>query len=1210
MKHVISLIFILSWITISQFSQAQSAFQLSFLKTEYATTPLGLDIPNPRFSWQMTSPEGKRGQIQKAWQIAVRDELGQEVWNSGKVESDASLGIYFQGKALQPTTRYLWKLTVWDQDGRIGQSESWFETGLMNSTQEAWSGAQWIGGGDQDLNFYSHYLSVFKIAYRLQLDEASQSKKASFVFGANDRRLLDRNKNIMGVEAARNQSFIRFELDVSAVDGSAEGLAQLHVFRIGYDKNDSNTVPLKSLAVPLEVVSQANKYDPLEFKIESVFGVVNVFVGDYKLTQREKIGQGPFAGTGINLNPIGVGNDYISFPMIADVGFYVGEGQKAMFSKVEIRNYRYPSNPLFQEIFEKTYKGIFSDFLKNPSSGLSLDSGGLIVEGKGKPALVLADPSRNAAPMLRTVFSTPNKKIKKARLYVTARGIYELYLNGQRVGQDYFNPGLTQYNKTHMYQTFDVTDQIKSGQHNALGAWLSEGWWSGNITFQGDHWNFFGDRQSLLSKLVLTYEDGTTQLVTSQPDTWQVYFEGPVRYGSFFQGEVYDATKEKGIEGWTEARYPAQSWKPAAEVPLEGTAYVGTFQVRNAKQVVSFENMKLTGQLGDNARVVKILKPQSVEEVRPGVFVYDMGQNMVGIPRLQIKNGKPGQELVMRFAEVRYPNMQEHGEEVGMIMLENIRAALAQDVWKLKGGDETVQPRFTFHGYRYLEVTGIDQPLPLDAVEGLVISSIGEITSSYVTSNPLVNRFWENITWSLRGNFLSIPTDTPARNERMGWSGDINVFASASTFLADADLFLRRHMIAMRDMQGDNGRFADVAPVGGGFGGTLWGSAGITLPWEVYRHYGDLEILKENYESMKRYVEFLDTKVDSVSGILNEGPLGDWLSPENGKNDNTMLWTAYQVYNLEILANTAELLGKPADAAQFRQQREARKAFLNQKYLDASGKSIKSGLVVAGFGGPSPSAEPQEGKPVDTQASYAVALHKNAISEANRAKVEQNLVATVERENVDDSGVLRPKYSLMTGFIGTASINDALSAAGRHDLAYRLLQQTSYPSWLYPVINGATTIWERLNSYTVENGFGGNNSMNSFNHYSFGAVGAWMYTHSLGIQRDPKVPAFKRFILQPTPDPTGQMTFAEGHVDTPYGRIESSWKMEGKKLTYKATVPANTTATLFLPASSLDSIIEGGKALDKTSGLKFIRIENGKAVIELSSGKYEFISGN
>ena len=1209
MKHLLSLFLLLSLLAVRYQSHAQEAFHIIALKTEYASTPLGLDIPNPRFSWQMTATDVRRSLAQQAWQISVSDESGKEVWNSGKVVSDESLGHYYQGDPLQATTRYTWKVTVWDQDGLSSQSQSWFETGLMNPEIEAWSGATWIGGGDQDLNFYAHYLSVFKISYQLQLDEASHSKKASFVFGANDRRLLDRNKNIMGVQAAKDQSYIRLELDISGLE-DPEGQAQLHILRDGYDRSDRAEVPIKSLPISREHLNPTNRYQSQEIRIESNFGIANIYLGSVNLTQNDKIGQGPFAGTGVNLNPMGVGNNYVSFPMVNDIGFYVGEGEKVTFSKVEIRNFRFPSNLLFQETFEKNYKGIFSTFLENTSSGLSLQSDGLVVEGKGRLALALADPSQNAAPMLRTVFSTAKKKIKKARLYVTARGIYELYLNGKRVGEDYFNPGLTQYNKTHMYQTYDVTEMLLSGQANALGAWLSEGWWSGNITFQGENWNFFGDRQSLLSKLVLTYEDGSSQVVASQPDTWKVFLDGPIRYGSFFQGEVYDGTKEKAIEKWAEAVYQAKDWKPAVEVPLEGTAYMGTFQVRNAKQVVSYENMKLTAQLGANPRIVKVLHPKSVEEVRPGVFVYDMGQNMVGIPKLQIKNGTQGKEIVMRFAEVRYPNLQEHGEEVGMIMLENIRAALAQDVWKLRGGDEIVQPKFTFHGYRYLEITGINQALPLDAVEGLVISSIGEISSSYQTSNPLVNRFWENITWSLRGNFLSIPTDTPARNERMGWSGDINVFARASTFLSDADLFLRRHMIAMRDLQREDGRFTDVAPVGGGFGGTLWGSAGIILPWEVYRQYGDLEILKENYEAMKRYVEFLDSKVDPNTGILNEGPLGDWLSPENAKNDNTMLWTAYQVYDLDIMEQAANLLGKSTDAEQFRLKRESRKSFLNQKYLDESGKTIKSSLVVAGFGSPPPSTEPQEGKPVDTQASYAVPLHLNAIAEDKKLAVSNHLFAAVERQNADDSGVIRPSYSLMTGFIGTASINEALSEAGRHDLAYRLLQQTSYPSWLYPVINGATTIWERLNSYTVDNGFGGNNSMNSFNHYSFGAVGAWMYTHSLGIQRDPKVPAFKQFILQPTPDPTGQMTFAEGHVETLYGRIESSWRMEGKKLIYKASVPANTTAKLFLPATSLDAIQESGKALDQVSGLKFLRMENGKAVIELSSGKYEFTSGN
>lgn len=1205
MKKLLSGLFLLT-LCVQLF--AQTPFKIVHLKTEYTPTPLGLDEDKPRFSWQMLADDGQRGLGQSAYQILVKDESGKEVWNSGKVTGDVSLGLEYQGLALLPTTKYTWDLTVWDREGKTVKSSSWFETGLMNPSIAAWSGAKWIGGGDEDLVFYSHYFSVYKLQYSLQLDEASKTQKASFVYGANDSRLMDKNKNIMGVENGKDQSYIRLELDLSAVDGSETGLAKINIYRVGYTKDDKPNIPIKSLEIPLSEIDLSTKYQPHEFRVESNFGVINIFLKEFSLTQNEKMGQGPFAGTGVNLNPVGVGNDYISFPMVGDIGFFIEAGQKAKFSNVQVRNFRFPSNALFKEdLSASNNQSIFSGF--GPDAGIQVSSGGYLLDGKGKNSLILADPSRNSVPMLRTTFAAKPKKITKARLYVTARGIYEMYLNGQRVGQDYFNPGLTQYNKTQMYQTYDVTDLVMSGQPNAIGAWISEGWWSGNSTFSGENWNFFGDRQSLLSKLVLTYEDGNTQIIVSEPGTWKFFNDGPIQYGSFFQGEVYDSRKESAIAGWATAAYTDKSWKPAVEVPLEGTAMMGTFEGRGGPTTFSYDDLKIVSQLGENPRIVKTLKPQLVEEVRPGVFVYDMGQNMVGIPRIQIKNGKAGQKVYLRYAEVKYPNLPEHGTEVGMVMMENIRAALAQDVWTLKGGDEIIQPRFTFHGYRYLEITGIEKAVPIGEVEGLVISSIGEITSSYTTSNALVNKFWENITWSLRGNFLSIPTDTPARNERMGWSGDINVFAKSATYLADTDLFLRRHLIAMRDVQRADGRFTDVAPLGGAFGGTLWGSAGIVLPWEVYRQYGDIQVLREHYDAMKRYVDFLETKVDPKTGVLNEGPLGDWLSPENAKNDNTMFWNAYQVYDLEILEKTAELLGKTADVADFRKRREARKAFLNQRYLDAeTGKSVKSGVVVAGFGPPPPASESQAGKPVDTQASYAIPLAMNAINEELKPKVAQNLALTVERENSDDSGVLRPKYSLMTGFIGTAAINEALSESGRHDLAYQLLQQTSYPSWLYPVINGATTIWERLNSYTVEKGFGGNNSMNSFNHYSFGAVGAWMYNYSLGIQRDPDVPAFKKFILNPTPDPTGKMSFAIGHLDTMYGRIESSWKVEGEKLIYKATVPANTTATLYLSASSVSEITEGGKPANQAPGIKFMRMENGKAVFELSSGRYEFES--
>jgi alpha-L-rhamnosidase len=597
--------------------------------------------------------------------------------------------------------------------------------------------------------------------------------------------------------------------------------------------------------------------------------------------------------------------------------------------------------------------------------------------------------------------------------------------------------------------------------------------------------------------------------------------------------------------------------------------------------------------------------------VRPSVFVYDMGQNMVGVPQILIKNGKKGQVITLRYAEVKYPNLPDYKGNEGMVMMENIRAALSQDVYILRGGDETIQPRFTFHGYRYMEVTGIEKAIPISDVRGLVISSVAELASSYETSNPLVNKLWQNITWSLRSNFLSIPTDCPARNERMGWSGDISVFSRSATYLTDADLFLRRHLLSMRDIQAESGRFTDVAPVGGGFGGTLWGSAGIVVAWETYQQYGDVPLLKEHYDAMKRYIQFLETKVDTKTGILNEGPLGDWLSPEGNKNDNTLFWMAYFAYDLDIMSKMAAAIGKNEDATSFKNRSADIKKAFNDIYVDkTTHKTIKSGVKTGFMGAPNETdkrADTDKGKPIDTQASYAIPLALGIFDETNKPFAIQFLNAAIQRKNKDDGGVERPEYSLMTGFIGTASIMEALSENGNSANAYRLLQQQSYPSWLYSVVNGATSIWERLNSYTVENGFGGNNSMNSFNHYSFGAVAAWMNNYSLGIQRSPEKVAFKEIILKPTPDPDKKMTFAKGHYQSVYGKINSEWKItEGGRWTYKTSVPANTTAILYLPIKSINQVTERGKTIAQSKGVKVLKQENGMVQLRLVSGDYVF----
>jgi len=504
----------------------------------------------------------------------------------------------------------------------------------------------------------------------------------------------------------------------------------------------------------------------------------------------------------------------------------------------------------------------------------------------------------------------------------------------------------------------------------------------------------------------------------------------------------------------------------------------------------------LIGQIGNTPGVYKVLTAQSVNEVRPGVFVYDMGQNMVGVPKISFTNGIAGRKVTLRVGETLYPDLPESGKNVGMVMLENYRAALCQDSYTMKTGALVYQPHFTSRGYQYLEISGIDAALPLNAVQGIVISSVLALTADFETSNPKVNKLWSNLVWSNIDNFLSIPTDCPQRNERMGWSGDINVFSHTAMYISNANPFLKRHLLAMHDVQTPAGKFTDIAPVGGDFGGVLWGSAGIVVPWQLYLQYHGVASLEEHYDAMDKYIDYLTTTINTETGYSSDGLLGDWPGPQNNKLGSAFLVTAYHIYDLTIMMEVAKILGKTSDADRFSKLHDERKSFFNSRFVNVDLKTmgLAGGII---FKGPT---LPVELKPADTQTSYAVGLALNAFNEENKPYMIANLAETVRRKNVDDAGVQRGEYSLMTGFIGTAWINKVLSDCGYHDISYELLQNNQYPSWLYAIDRGATTVWERLNGYTVENRFGGNNSMNSFNHYSFGAVGQWMIAYSLGIQ--------------------------------------------------------------------------------------------------------------
>ncbi len=1155
-------------------SLASQAFTVQGLKVEYTDAPLGIDTATPRFSWQMY--DKVRGAGQTAYRIVVVDREGKNVWDSGKTMSDTSLNIRYDGQQLKPMTRYTWTVTVWNKEGERQEASSWFETGLMATSDQdaAWGGAQWIGGSKDDaLTFFSQYLPVFRLDFTVMLDQKSKTKEAGVIYGANDIRLMDRNKNILGVENGLGESYIKVVLNTRPLDKGDS--ATVEVYRVGYTSTDRADVPFASAKIPTELVNKSNRYDAHNIRLTSMHGTTNIFVD---ASDKQIIND-------LNLNPMGKGGDYISFPNVGDMGFYVPAKQKATFVIADVRNYR------------------------SPNHTLATIADGLTITGETR----FVTPTEHGAPMLRTEFDTHGKQIAYARVYATARGIYDLFINGKRVGDDYLNPGCTQYNKTQFYQTYDVTPFIKDGR-NAMGTILNEGWWSGASTFAGDNWNFYGDRQSLLAQLVITYTDGTVQTVVTSPETWKYSTDGPVRIGSLFQGEVYDASRDAAYDGWAEAGFDDSSWKQAETVPLEGTIShekaSGFFAWPTPDD---YSDFRLMAQVGKPVRHFTTLTAQRVDEVRPGVYVYDMSQNMAGVPEITFTGLKPGTKVYMRFAEVRYPDLPEYKDNVGMVMMENQRGAMEQDIYIAKGGTETFRPRYTYHGYQYVEITGIPAAIPISNVRGVVLSTVDELSAAYETDNKSLNRFFKNVQWSTLANVFSIPTDCPQRNERMGWSGDLSVFSPTMSYMFNGAEFLRRHLRALRDTQLDDGNFPAIAPVGGGFGGPLWASVGITMPWQSYLQYGDTDALKEHYPAMQEFINLHTTKyIDEKEHFFNftDGiGLGDWLGFEVGKNDNSLLFDCYLVHELDIMAKVATVLGKSDDAERYAAIRQQRIDFINAHYINKeTGVTTGSGLgketpnPFGGVDGPK-----RKGVLIDTQTSYALPIAFGIIDPAVKDKFVKAFLNTVSRQSKGDDGKTYPGYSLMTGFIGTAWINLALSDCGHSDYAYRMLENTNFPSWLYPVEQGATTIWERLNSYTMKDGFGGNNSMNSFNHYAFGSVTNWLMQRSLGIARDEATPGFKHFILRPEPDMTGGLKEARGHYDSMYGRIESSWSTGNGTVTYRFNVPANTTATLLLPAQSKDSVTLDGKPLSKkTRDVTIGRIADGKLQIELSAGEYQF----
>jgi alpha-L-rhamnosidase len=790
----------------------------------------------------------------------------------------------------------------------------------------------------------------------------------------------------------------------------------------------------------------------------------------------------------------------------------------------------------------------------SPWSNLTHWQMGLLAADKWKAQWIepgYKEDSAFAAPLMRKEFNS-TKKIKSATAFITAHGLYEAQINGKRVGDAYLTPGWTSYNKRLQYQVYDVTALLKNGA-NAIAVTLGDGWYRGNFSF--DHRrNIYGKDIALLFQLELTYTDGTTENVVSDA-SWKSS-TGAIRSNGIYLGETIDARQEKN--GWTTAGYNDAGWSNVKTADHSKAVLIATYN-EPIQQQERFAARKL------------ISTPK-------GEKVIDFGQNLVGWVRVKL-NGKAGDTVKISHAEVL--------DKEGNFYTANLREAKAQSVYVLKGsGDEWFEPHFTFFGFRYIKVEGISSELKPENFTAVALYSAMPQTGSFKSSNQKINQLQHNIEWGLRGNFLDVPTDCPQRDERMGWTGDAQAFFRTASFLRSVNNFFTKWMKDVSADQLKSGSVPHVIPnvlgeEGWAAGGSAgWADVSTIIPWEMYLVYGDKRILENQYSSMKAWVGYMQSQ--STKDLWNKGShFGDWLfytmADDNDGNaaitNKYLIAQCFYAYSTQLLINAAKELGKSDDVVTYTALLQRIKtAFLNE-YTTPNGATMSN-----------------------TQTSYVLALQFDLFPEAMRQQAADRLVANIKQYG----------NHLTTGFLGTPYLCHVLSRYGYADVAYTLLLQETYPSWLYPVTKGATTIWERWDGIRTNGDFQAI-TMNSFNHYAYGAIGDWMYRVMVGLDIDKDGIGYKKIRIQPHIG--GSFKHASAAYETPYGKLSSGWKIENGTLTLQAEVPANTTATIYIPASDATEVLENGLPLSLVKEIEVVGMEKGSVLVRVGSGSYDFSTG-
>ena len=744
-----------------------------------------------------------------------------------------------------------------------------------------------------------------------------------------------------------------------------------------------------------------------------------------------------------------------------------------------------------------------------------------------------------------------NKKIASARIYVTSHGFYELQLNGKKVGDQVLTPGWTSYRKRLQYQVYDVTGMLLKG-NNAVGAVLGDGWYRGTLAW-GNNWAIYGKRLGLLLQLKVTYTDGSETMIVSD-ETWKASNDGAIRMNDIYNGETYDATKK--LTGWNNPDYDDKNWES-----------VNTGNYNNANLIASE---------GSPIRKIQEIKPVKIFKTPKGSLIVDMGQNMVGWLRLKV-NGKKGTEVTLRHAEVL--------DKFGEFYTTNLRAAKCQLTYTLAGtGDEIYEPRFTFMGFRFVEVNGFPGELTTENLTGIVVHSDMAVTGTFESSNPLINQLQHNIQWGQKGNFVDVPTDCPQRDERLGWTGDAQAFCRTAAYNLDVSSFYIKWLKDIAADQKPGGEVPDVIPdiLNNQDSVTAqpsagWGDVSVITPWTMYLVYGDIHFLENQYQSMKAWVEYIRKKAGDSYIWKGGSKYGDWLfyhppvnnhTEPDGYTEHDFIATAFYAYSAGILAEASKSLGKTEDAKIYSDLfNKIKEVFINE-YVTKAGRVGTC-----------------------SQTSYVLALKFNLLPDNLRGKAAEFLVSDIKSRN----------NHLSTGFLGTPYLCHVLSDNGYTDVAYDLLLQESYPSWLYPVKMGATTIWERWDGEKTDSTFQ-DPGMNSFNHYAYGAIGDWMYRVSAGIET--KGPGYRHIIIQP--HPTKKLTFSKASFESSYGTIASGWERKEEKILIKVRIPENTSATIILPAASQDKVMESGKMLSQNVYLKDIKVADNKVSMQAGSGDYTF----